>query len=120
MPDGVHLGLLRPCHGEADTDLWFQATATEVYPWWPGQRWLEWILLGIIATCVVLLVLLHLGRRWSTLDLVAQCLLLSLLLLQRSLLLLRGSLLLPDLLLLRALLLSDLLLRGALLLALLL
>ncbi|HEU4420181.1 MAG TPA: prenyltransferase/squalene oxidase repeat-containing protein, partial [Planctomycetota bacterium] len=80
QPDGVHLGLLQPRRGETATDLWFVATATEVYPWWPGQSWLEWILIGIISTCALLLLLLHFGRRWSTLDLLAQCLLLSLLL----------------------------------------
>ncbi|HZN38828.1 MAG TPA: hypothetical protein VFD82_08485 [Planctomycetota bacterium] len=80
QPDGFHLGLLQPRRGETATDLWFVATATEVYPWWPGQSWLEWILIGIISTCALLLLLLHFGRRWSTLDLLAQCLLLSLLL----------------------------------------
>jgi len=79
QPDGIHLGLLQQHRGETATDLWFLATATEVYPWWPGQRWLEWILIGVISTCALLLVLLHFGRRWSTLDLLAQCLLLSLL-----------------------------------------
>jgi hypothetical protein len=29
----------------------------------------------VISTCALLLVLLHFGRRWSTLDLLAQCLL---------------------------------------------
>jgi hypothetical protein len=78
--DGLRLGLLQPRSGDETAALWFVATAREVYPWWPGQRWLEWVLLGVVITSLVLLVLLHFGRRWSTLDLVAQCLLLSLLL----------------------------------------
>ncbi len=78
--DGLHLSLLQPRRGEAAADLWFSAAAAEVYPWWPGQRWLEWTLAGLVVACLLLLLLLHLGRRWSTLDLVAQCLLLSLLL----------------------------------------
>ncbi|MEO6593434.1 MAG: hypothetical protein ABIP94_01625, partial [Planctomycetota bacterium] len=78
--DGTRLGLLQPRIGDGAADLWFRARATELYPWWPGQRWLEWILLAVMAICGLLLLLLHLGRRWSTLDLVAQCLLLSLLL----------------------------------------
>lgn len=77
--DGFSLGLLQP-QRQGEGDLWYRATAREVYPWWPGQRWLEWWLLGIVAFCAVLLVLLHLGRHWSALDLVVQCMLLSLLL----------------------------------------
>lgn len=78
--DGRRLGLLAPKVGDGAGDLWYFAAAHEVYPWWPGQRWLEWILAGIAAISALLLLLLHLGRRWSSLDLVAQCLLLSLLL----------------------------------------
>ncbi|MGC3970442.1 MAG: prenyltransferase/squalene oxidase repeat-containing protein [Pirellulales bacterium] len=78
--DGRELGVLLPKTGEQGSNLWYVAKARLVYPWWPGQRPLEWFLLGVIGASVVLLVLLHLGRRWATLDLVAQCLLLSLLL----------------------------------------
>lgn len=78
--DGRRLGLLQARPGAGAAVLWYSAAAHEVYPWWPGQRWLEWLLLGIAGSSLLLLVLLHLGRRWSTLDLVAQCLLLSLLL----------------------------------------
>ncbi|MBL8730140.1 MAG: PD40 domain-containing protein [Planctomycetes bacterium] len=78
--DGLHLSLLQPRSGNGDADLWFCATAEELPPWWPGQRWLEGILVGAAGVCALLLLLLHLGRRWSALDLVAQCLLLSLLL----------------------------------------
>ncbi len=78
--DGLRLGLLQPRRGDETAGLWFVATAHEVYPWWPGQRWLEWVLLATVGVCLLLLLLLHFGRRWSTLDLVAQCLLLSLLL----------------------------------------
>jgi hypothetical protein len=79
-PDGLSLGLLAPRGAERTTDLWYASAAREVYPWWPGQRWLEWLLLGVTVVSAVLLLLLHLGRRWRALDLVAQCLLLSLLL----------------------------------------
>jgi hypothetical protein len=78
--DGHALALLRASTPQHAADLWYVARAHEVYPWWPGQRWLEWLLGGVIGTSTLLLVLLHLGRRWSTLDLLAQCLLLSLLL----------------------------------------
>src|SRR5262249_32470147 len=78
--DGHGLALLRAHTPQHDADLWYVAHAPEGYPWWPGQRWLEWLLLGVIGSSALLLVLLHLGRRWTTLDLVAQCLLLSLLL----------------------------------------
>ncbi len=83
-PDGMQLFLLRPAKGapgEAhESDLWYRATASELYPWWPGQRWLELLLLGAAFVSALLLVLLHLGRRWTALDFLAQCLLLSLLL----------------------------------------
>ncbi|MBL8749073.1 MAG: PD40 domain-containing protein [Planctomycetes bacterium] len=82
--DGMQLFLLRPAKGtpgEANQpDLWYRATASELYPWWPGQRWLELLLLGAAFVSLLLLVLLHLGRRWTALDFLAQCLLLSLLL----------------------------------------
>ncbi|MCA8947995.1 MAG: hypothetical protein KDE27_00740, partial [Planctomycetes bacterium] len=80
--DGATLGLLQSGRGagEESTDLWFVSTAREVYPWWAGQRWLEWLLLGLFLTFLLLILLLHLGRRWTALDLLAQCLLLSLLL----------------------------------------
>ena len=77
--DGRRLALLQ-ARQEGAAALLYQSVAYEVLPWWPGQRWLEWLLLGVVITSLVLLLLLHLGRRWSTLDLVAQCLLLSLLL----------------------------------------
>jgi hypothetical protein len=78
--DGRSLGLLSPKVGADGVDLWYAGTAQEVVPWWPGQRWLELVLLGLVATSLLLVLLLHFGRRWSTLDLVAQCLLFSLLL----------------------------------------
>ncbi|MCU0866491.1 MAG: hypothetical protein MUC36_22125 [Planctomycetes bacterium] len=78
--DGRELALLSPRVAEDGRQLLYSSTAHEVYPWWPGQRWLEWLLLGVIATSLLLLLLLHFGRRWSALDLLAQCLLLSLLL----------------------------------------
>jgi hypothetical protein len=78
--DGRVLGLLQARPGDAAAALWYEARAQELVPWWPGQHWIEWLLLGAIASSLLLLVLLHYGRRWSTLDLLAQCLLLSLLL----------------------------------------
>ncbi len=78
--DGLHLYVLRPGVGDGASDLWYVSTASEVHPFWLGQRWLEWLLLGVALTCLLLLVLLHLGRRWTALDLLVQCLLLSLLL----------------------------------------
>ncbi|MCA8966630.1 MAG: PD40 domain-containing protein, partial [Planctomycetes bacterium] len=78
--DGLHLYVLQPGRGEDASDLWYVSTASEVHPFWLGQRWLEWLLLGVALTCLLLLVLLYLGRRWTALDLLVQCLLLSLLL----------------------------------------
>ena len=78
--DGLRVFVLQPGHGEGASALWYVSTASEVHPFWIGQRWLEWLLLGAALTCLLLLVLLHLGRRWTALDLLVQCLLLSLLL----------------------------------------
>ncbi|MEQ1630907.1 MAG: hypothetical protein ABL997_00945 [Planctomycetota bacterium] len=88
--DGRTLFLVVPPSGDVEASLWYAATAREVYPWWPGQRWLEWVLLVVVLSSLVFLVLLHYGRRWSALDLVAQCLLLSLLLHVLLFLLLKG------------------------------
>jgi hypothetical protein len=68
--------LLKP--GAAD--LLYVASPRELYPWWPGQRLLELWLVILGSVFALLLLLLHLGRRWSTLDMVTQCILLSLLL----------------------------------------
>lgn len=78
--DGRTLRLWSPRRGEGGSDLCYLAAAQELLPWWPAQRWLEWLLGGVALVAGLVLLLLHLGRRWSTLDLVAQCLLLSLLL----------------------------------------
>lgn len=77
--DGLRVSLLQPRRGEETAALWYHSVAHELQPWWPGQRWLEQLLAGTVAGCLLVLVLLHYGRRWSTLDLVAQCLLLSML-----------------------------------------
>jgi len=66
--------------GQKPAALWYVASAEELVPWWPGQHWLEWLLLSFALCSLLLLLLLYFGQRWSTLDLVAQCLLLSLLL----------------------------------------
>lgn len=77
--DGRTLWLLAPATEPGAAALWYAATGHELVPWWPGQRWLEWVLAGVVLVAALLLVLLHFGRRWSTLDLVAQCILCSLL-----------------------------------------
>lgn len=74
--DGLGLHLLQP----GPPALWFASRAETLHPWWAGQRRLELLLLGAALFAGLLLLLLHLGRRWRTLDLVTQCLLLSLLL----------------------------------------
>ncbi|HEB51681.1 MAG TPA: hypothetical protein ENI87_00340, partial [bacterium] len=78
-PDGRAVTLLQPPLRGAPA-LLFVAIGEEVVPWWPGQAWLEWLLLSLAIGAGLLLLLLYLGQRWATLDLVAQCLLLSLLL----------------------------------------
>ncbi len=78
-PDGARLHLLQQAQA-GGADLWYAAAAREVHPYRQAQRWLEWLLLGFALTCALLLLLLHLGRRWATIDLLVQCLLLSLLL----------------------------------------
>lgn len=65
---------------EGHPSLYFVGSAEELVPWWPGQHWLEWLLLSFALCSLLLLLLLYFGQRWSTLDLVAQCILLSLLL----------------------------------------
>jgi hypothetical protein len=60
--------------------LVYAAGAEELVPWWPGQRWLEQFLLAAMALAALLLLLLYFGQRWQALDLVTQCLLLSVLL----------------------------------------
>ena len=74
--DGLSLGLLQP----GQPALWYRSAGEPLHPWWAGQRALERWLLAALLAAAVLLLLLHLGRRWRTLDLVTQCLLLSLLL----------------------------------------
>ena len=88
--DGRTLYLCAPPTGDVQASLWYAANAHEVYPWWPGQRWLELVLLGVVIGSLLFLVLLHYGRRFTALDLVAQCLLLSLLLHVLLYLLLKG------------------------------
>lgn len=87
LPGGRQVAFVQPARlvavadgAPAPTSLWFVSTAEELVPWWPGQHWLEWLLLSFALCALLLLLLLYFGQRWSTLDLVAQCLLLSLLL----------------------------------------
>jgi hypothetical protein len=77
---GLGLGLLQLPRAPEASALWFHAQGRELPPWWPGQRWLTWLLAGLAGFAALLLVLLHYGQRWRALDLLAQCLLLSLLL----------------------------------------
>src|SRR5262245_28059812 len=72
------LWLLRPARGEFD-DQWLRSDGREVLPWWTGQARIESMLLLCMLAAAVLLVLLYLGQRWRSLDLVTLCLLLSLL-----------------------------------------
>jgi len=77
--DGQRVAFVQAQPGD-DAPLLYESLAEELVPWWPGQHWLEWLLLSLMLCAAALLLLLHFGRRWSALDLVAQCLLLSLLL----------------------------------------
>lgn len=79
LADGQSVAFVQPAVGE-DPALWFVSHAEELVPWWPGQHWLEYLCLSLIGCAALLLLLLYFGQRWSALDLVAQCLLLSLLL----------------------------------------
>ncbi|MGK0520493.1 MAG: hypothetical protein ACJAUC_003199 [Planctomycetota bacterium] len=79
MPGGRTVGMVQP-PTEQQAALWYVTTAEELVPWWPGQHWLEWLLLSLVLCALLLLLLLYFGQRWSALDLAAQCILLSLLL----------------------------------------
>ncbi|MCC6671499.1 MAG: hypothetical protein IT458_10590 [Planctomycetes bacterium] len=59
--------------------LWVAAEPRVVQPWWPGQRWLEELLLWCVLGALLLLVLLQLGRWFPKLDRITICLLVSLL-----------------------------------------
>lgn len=78
--DGGALLALQPRTGPGSADLWLAAAAVELYPWWHGQQWLEVALLTGIGCCLLLCLLLLLGRRFRAVDLLTLCLLLSLLL----------------------------------------
>ncbi|MGE3350975.1 MAG: hypothetical protein AB7O84_04525 [Planctomycetota bacterium] len=76
--DARQLLVLRPA--SADLPAMVLASAgREVLPWWTGQRWLEVLLVWVLLGAAALLLLLYLGQRWRSLDLVTLCLLLSLL-----------------------------------------
>lgn len=57
----------------------YESRAFEVYPWWEGQRTLELVLLSFLLFSTLLLLLLTLGGRWQQLDIITQCLLISML-----------------------------------------
>lgn len=75
-PGGFELLVLHP----GTEDLLYLSRADALQPWWPAQRRLEQLLLYGFLACLVLLVLLHLGRHFKKLDIVTLCLLFSLLL----------------------------------------
>ena len=79
LPGGRTVGMVQP-PTEQQAALWYVSAAEELVPWWPGQHWLEWLLLSLVLCSLLLLLLLYFGQRWSALDLAAQCILLSLLL----------------------------------------
>lgn len=79
MPGGKAVAMVQP-PTEQQAAIWYVSSAEELVPWWPGQHWLEWLLLSLVLCSLLLLLLLYFGQRWSALDLVAQCILLSLLL----------------------------------------
>ena len=79
MRDGRAVGMVKPrTNGLAA--LYYVSRAEVLLPWWSGKHWVEWLLLSLVLCSLLLLLLLYFGQRWSTLDLVAQCILLSLLL----------------------------------------
>lgn len=77
---GRELALCEAAPQAKELVLVHRVLAHELVPWWPGQHPLELLLWSVLAISLLVLLLLHYGRRWATLDLVAQCLLLSLLL----------------------------------------
>ena len=77
---GRELALCEAAPEHPELVLVHRVLAHELVPWWPGQQPLELLLWSVLAISLLVLLLLHYGRRWATLDLVAQCLLLSLLL----------------------------------------
>lgn len=77
---GRELALCEAAPQSPELVLVHRVLAHELVPWWPGQQPLELLLWSVLAISLLVLLLLHYGRRWATLDLVAQCLLLSLLL----------------------------------------
>ncbi len=75
LADGRALRLL-----DVERGLLYRAQATEVYPWWEGQAWLEHLLLVTLILALLIWLLLALGKRWRALDIVTWCLIASLLL----------------------------------------
>lgn len=53
------------------------AAPQELYPYWAGQFWLEWLLFSCLLFFAGLLLLLFLGARWKQLDTLTKLLLLS-------------------------------------------
>jgi hypothetical protein len=77
--DGLRLGLLQVGEDGASA-LYYESAARLLAPYWPGQEGLFWSLAGLLLVLVLLALLLQWGARWATLDLLALCLLASLLL----------------------------------------
>ncbi|MEM7205278.1 MAG: hypothetical protein AAF628_33795, partial [Planctomycetota bacterium] len=93
LGDGYSLRLLRTTpEPEADPEaiddgavavvappaLVYRSSARELYPWWEGQAWLEFLLFCALVIGLVVLLLLLLGSYWRQLDVVTWCLLVSL------------------------------------------
>ncbi len=71
---------VNPADGESvETVIVFRAEAREVYPFWEGQWWLEWLLLYLVFFFALILVLLTLGARWSSMDFITKLVMLSVL-----------------------------------------
>jgi len=74
--DKFTLNLVKP----GNPAILYRVESSEVFPWWQGQERLETILFSFFIGASLLFLLLYLGQTWRQLDLVTQCLLLSLLL----------------------------------------
>ena len=73
--DGRTLRLLDPKAG-----LVYESRSEELVPWWRGQLELELFLLWLLAFFALMFLSMALAGRWKALDIITQCLLLSMLL----------------------------------------
>jgi hypothetical protein len=71
---------VNPADGDSvETVTVFRAEAREVYPFWEGQWWLEWLVLYLGLFFALIMVLLTLGARWSSMDFITKLVMLSVL-----------------------------------------